>query len=83
MPHFYLRVVPSGETKVIISVSKKVARKAVARNLIKRRVRPLLRKILPSLKPATYMFIAVGDADKIRGKELEAEINSLVVSRTR
>ena len=78
MAYFYLRITPSDKVKVIISVSKKVSKKAVIRNRIRRRVRPILREYISSLKPATYFIVAKPGAEKIKGKELENELKSLV-----
>ena len=75
MSHFSLRVTSSEKTRVIISVSKKVAKKAVTRNLIKRRIRPILNKF--SLKPAQYLLIARPGSDKIKGEELQEELRAL------
>lgn len=77
--HFILRTSPSDKLEVIISISKKVAKKAVTRNLIKRRVRPILNKM--DLKPAKYLFIARPGADKIKSEELKKELQSMIVSR--
>lgn len=79
--HFYLRVVSDDKKRVIISVSKKISKKAVVRNRIRRRVRPIVRELTPELKPATYFIIAKPGAENIKGKELESELRSLVVSR--
>jgi len=78
--HFYLRTTPNSETTVIISVSKKVSKKAVVRNLIKRRVRAIIRNLKKELKPMTYMIIAKPEAELVKGKALETELRSLVVS---
>ncbi len=80
MNHFYLRVNQADEVKVVISVSKKVSKKAVTRNRIRRRARPIVREFISHLKPATYFIIAKPGAEKIKGIELENELKSLVVS---
>jgi ribonuclease P protein component len=80
MNSFYLRVKPADKAKVIISVSKKVSKKAVERNLIKRRIRPIIREFLPKLKPGEYFIIANQGAEKVKGKELRKELEVLVVS---
>ena len=77
MPHFYLRVVPADKTRVIISVSKKIAKKAVVRNRIRRRVRALLPKFISGLRPADYFIVAKPEADGVKGKELELELATL------
>jgi ribonuclease P protein component len=79
MLHFSLRNAPEDALGVVISVSKKVAKKAVTRNLIKRRVRAVLRGLTPPL--SSGLLIARAGAEKVRGKELEDELRSLVVGR--
>jgi len=82
MGHFYLRVKPSLETpKLVISISKKVSKKAVVRNRIRRRVRPIARKLVADLKPATYFIVAKIGAEEVRGKELEEELAALLKKR--
>jgi len=70
--HFTLRFSPGDETKLIISVSKKIAKRAVVRNTIKRRVRAIFKNLKP--KFGTYLVIARKDSEKIRGEELQSEI---------
>ena len=74
--HFYSRVTPSEEVKVIISVSKKVSKSAVIRNTIKRRIRPIIKKL--KLKPAKYLIVAKPGAEKIKSKELEKDISGII-----
>ena len=76
MSHFSLRVSPYHEPKLIISVGKKVAKKAVTRNLIKRRVRAVFREMSP--KPATYLLIARAGTEAIKGEVLRKELESLI-----
>ena len=66
--------------KLIVSVSKKVSKKAVVRNRIKRRVRPVVRELATKLKPATYIFIAKPGAERIKGEELKSELLGLIRS---
>jgi len=73
-----LHITPGEKTRFIISVSKKVSKKAVVRNTVKRRVRPILRKINP--KPALYLLIAKPGSENIKGKELEEELIRLIRS---
>lgn len=70
---------PVDRTKVVISVSKKISKKAVIRNRIRRRVRPIMREYIQSLKPAIYFIVAKPGAEKIKGKELENELKSLMI----
>ena len=75
--YFYLRPSSSDKIKLVISVSKKVSKYAVTRNTIKRRVRAIMRNLIKSLEPGTYVIVAKSGAEKIKGKELESELKSL------
>lgn len=77
MAHFYLRVKPSDEVKIIISVSKKISKKAVIRNRIRRRIRPIVKEFKDKLKPASYFIVAKEGAEGIRAEELKAELIKL------
>ncbi|MEK7135523.1 MAG: ribonuclease P protein component [Patescibacteria group bacterium] len=75
MNFFSLRLSPHDNVKVIISVSKKVSKSAVVRNTIKRRIRPIVKKLF--LKPAQYLLVVRPGAEKLKGKELELELSKL------
>lgn len=77
MTHFYLRVIPADRVMLVISVSKKVSKKAVVRNRIRRRVRPILREFITSLKPAEYFIVAKLGAENIKGQRLKDELAEL------
>lgn len=79
--HFSLQVRLSGTVKVIISVSKKVSKSAVARNTIRRRIRPVMRELSPKLKTGIYLIVVKPGAEKLKSEELKSELESLVVSR--
>jgi ribonuclease P protein component len=81
MSPFSLRVTPSSRTEIIISVPKKVAKKAVDRNLIKRRVRAVMRSLLKDLKPASYLIIALSGAQELKGQVLKEELAQLFKRR--
>ena len=76
-PHFSLRVSSSPEFKVIVSVSKKVCKRAVDRNLVRRRVKAVMIKLKKDLKPATYHFSAKSGSINVKGSVLEGEIRGL------
>jgi ribonuclease P protein component len=78
MNHFYLRLTKADTVKVIISVSKKVSKKAVIRNRIKRRVRAAMQKFHQTLKPAQYLIIAKIGAENVKGEELKKELLRLI-----
>jgi ribonuclease P protein component len=68
---------PSGRVQCACVVSKKVSPLAVRRNLIKRRCREALRKHLPTLSPAIYMFHAKKEALGASYADISADIASL------
>jgi ribonuclease P protein component len=77
MNSFYLRVKTGEAAKVVISVSKKVSKKATVRNLIKRRIRPIVKDLMPGLKSAEYFIVARPGADKVKGETLRRELAEL------
>lgn len=81
--YFSLRFNPSSEAKLVISVSKKVAKKAVTRNKIKRRVRAVFRNIISRLKTGTYLIVAKIGSENIKGKELENELLKLLAKNSK
>ena len=60
-----------------IVVSKKVAVKAVDRNLIKRRIRAALHKRAGTVPPGTYVLVAKRDAAKASNADIERDIAAL------
>lgn len=78
--HFVMRVAPSSDIRMAVSVSKKVSKKAVVRNKIRRRVYSVLNKIFSDIKPCLYMFIAKPNSSVIKGGELEDELKTLIRS---
>lgn len=58
---FTLRVLrqPEQPTRIGISISRKVSKRAVVRNRIKRQVRSILRSFLPRTKPGFSIVIGV------------------------
>ncbi len=75
--HFLLRKTNSDSKEFIISVSKKVAKSAVTRNLIKRRVRPILQALSPKLPVAQYLLIAKAGAQGVKSEALKDELKTL------
>lgn len=75
-PHLTLRVTPSETLKVIISISKKVSKKAVVRNRIRRRIRPILSTL--KLEPATYLLMVKEGSEEVKGASLKAELAALL-----
>ncbi len=74
-PHFTLRVTPSEALKVLISISKKVSKKAVIRNRIRRRIRPILSTF--KLPVATYLLVVKTGSEEVKGSELTSELVAL------
>lgn len=79
-PHFTLRVSTglSGGAKLAVSVSKKVAKSAVARNTTRRRAYAVLESRVKALSPGLYLFVAKKGAETLRGEKLFLEIESLL-----
>jgi ribonuclease P protein component len=77
-PHFSLRVTPAESLSLIVSISKKVSKKAVIRNRIRRRARPILRELTLGFTPATYMVVVKPGAENVRGLELRNELALLI-----
>jgi ribonuclease P protein component len=77
-PHFSLRVAPSGEPRVAVSVSKKISKKATIRNTIRRRVYSSLQQLFPTLKNNLFLIIAKVGADKMKGEALKSELAELI-----
>ena len=59
---------------MIISIPKKIYKKAVLRNQIRRRIRPILREFKPLLKPNKYLLIVKSGAEGIKGESLKKEL---------
>ena len=68
----------TGNAQFACVVSKKVAMKAVTRNLIRRRCRAVLEKSARSTPPGVYMFLAKKDAAKATYSELAHDIETLL-----
>lgn len=80
--HFFLKVmhVDTPVSKFAVSVSKKVSKKAVVRNKVRRRVYSVVRNQFLGLKPAFYLISAKPGADRLSNDELVAEISHVFSS---
>ncbi|MDQ3089723.1 MAG: ribonuclease P protein component [bacterium] len=80
--HFSLRISTSQDKHphIGVSVSKKISKKASIRNTIRRRVYSVVFKYLKDLKPKTLLFVSKINGDKVKGKELQLEIEKLLTS---
>lgn len=63
--------------KVAVSVSKKVSKRAVVRNRIRRRTYSAIRKLLPNLSNNLFLLIAKPRAENVRGEKLKNELAEL------
>jgi len=79
--HFLLRIASSERARIAVTVSKKVSKKAVIRNRIRRRVYSVFKKLILVLKPNLYLVVAKIGSEKIKGKDLENELKLLVDNR--
>ena len=78
--HFSIQVTPLNTARFAVSVSKKISKKAVARNKIRRRVYAMIKKLIPKIEPGLYLIIARPGAENIKGEELKNELNLLFES---
>lgn len=81
-PNLSLKLLKGGEGKRIgFVISKKVAARAVKRNLLKRRGYSAVRKILPNLKTNfSAVFFFKPSAGKFDFTQIKKEIEGLLVS---
>lgn len=77
--HFALKAVFLNEKqpRVAVSVSKKVAKSAVARNRIRRRAYTSVGKMVARLNPGLYILSAKVGAENLKGEKLDSETKSL------
>ncbi len=77
--HFSLRFkgIKSGNSLVGVSVSKKVAKSAVARNTTRRRVYSAVALQIKNQQGYLLLFVAKKGAETLRGEKLETEIKQL------
>ena len=77
--HFTLRTAdsPAG-TRVGVSVSKKVAKKAVMRNRIRRRAYSVIRDFLPNLPKSLFLIVAKPGAEMLKCEALRSELAELL-----
>jgi ribonuclease P protein component len=68
-------------TRFGISVSQKVSKKAVVRNLLKRRVKAALRQLLPEIEPGWWVVVIVqASATTCEYDEILRELKQLLVA---
>lgn len=77
--NFSLKATPSLDSKVrlAVSVSKKVSKKAVVRNRVRRRAYSASAPLLSLIKPNLYLISAKPGSEKSQGENLKKEIESL------
>ncbi|MDB5254094.1 MAG: rnpA [Parcubacteria group bacterium] len=76
--HFSLRYVLGSSTRVGVSVSKKISKKAVVRNRTRRRVYFAVQSLdLPS---GLLLFVAKKGAETLKGEVLHKELQNLLGS---
>lgn len=79
-PNFSMRVAPdNNSSRFAVSVSKKVSKKAVDRNRLRRRSYAVIGGIKETVK-GMHMIIAKPSARNLKGEELSKELISLIRS---
>lgn len=79
--HFTIFLAPNQETqgpKVAVSVSKKVSKKAVVRNRVRRQAYNFINTILPQLPNKLFLISAKPGAEKLKFKDLSIELAELI-----
>ncbi|PIQ66526.1 MAG: ribonuclease P protein component [Candidatus Zambryskibacteria bacterium CG11_big_fil_rev_8_21_14_0_20_42_18] len=75
--HFSLRITSSEKARIAVSVSKKISKKAVVRNKIRRRAYSVLKEFIPLLPPNLFLLIAKSGADRMKSQDLKKELSLL------
>ena len=76
--NFSLRTASSvGETRIAVSVSKKVSKKAVIRNKVRRRAYSAVSKFIPNLSKNLFLLIAKPGVEKISYEDIKDELGEL------
>ncbi|GAC1412816.1 MAG: ribonuclease P protein component [Candidatus Doudnabacteria bacterium] len=73
-PALVIKFVKGDKTRTGFVVSKKISKKAVERNRIKRALREKMRLGLPFITPGDYMLVAKPSAAGYKGSELSAQL---------
>jgi ribonuclease P protein component len=66
------------ETRVGVSVSKKISKSAVVRNRVRRRAYTALAAIISNLPSGLFLFVAKSGVEKLRGEKLKDELKKLL-----
>ena len=77
-PNFSLRVGKGDGPRLAVSVSKKVSKKAVIRNRVRRRAYAASSTLIEQLPARYFLLIAKPGSTKVRGKELKEELAELL-----
>ena len=64
-----------------VSVSKKVSKKAVVRNRIRKRTYSALKDLIVNVSPGLYLFIVKPKAKDLKGEVLERELRKLLTNK--
>ncbi len=77
-PALVIKFIPGLKTRTGFVVSKKVSKKAVERNRIKRALRERMRLAISVIGAGDYMVVAKPAAAGYKGKELALQIESVL-----
>ena len=80
-PTFSLRYLNNSEikeTRIGVSVSKKVSKSAVVRNTVRRRVYTTTSSLFKNFPSGFFLFVAKPGAEKLKGEKLKEEIKKLL-----
>lgn len=67
------------ETRIGVTVSKKVSKSAVVRNTIRRRAYSSISNLVPKVSHGLFLFVAKAGAEKLKGENLTNELQKLLI----
>ena len=76
--YFSLKMAQGSRFKAAVSVSKKVSKKAVVRNRVRRRAYAALEALRDEIKPGLYLFMAKPGSEKLKTPEIASELATLL-----
>ncbi len=67
-----------GDTKFGVIVSKKISKKAVERNILKRKIYESLRSFLYLSEPLDIIVLALAGSEKLTQEEVDGELGQIL-----
>ena len=77
--HFSVRIAPSDVTRIAVAVSKRVSKKAVVRNKIRRRTYFALRELLLELPRNLFLLVAKPSVSQTKVDTIKKELAEALI----